>query len=55
MSYESHLAAAWERYTAECEYHEEQPKFGCTECEALREQYEEEMYDRWKEDRMLES
>jgi hypothetical protein len=53
MSYESYLANAWEKYSAECEYHEGQNKYGCTECEELRDQYENEMYDRWKEDRML--
>ena len=53
MSYERQLAADWERYTAECEYHEGQHKYWCPECEALRDQYESDMYDQMKEDRML--
>jgi hypothetical protein len=53
QTYEQHLAMEWERYTAECEYHEGQSKYRCEECEVLRDQYEEEMYDRWREDQML--
>lgn len=52
-TYEKQLEADWERYTAECEYHEGQNKHLCPECEDLRDQYESDMYDRWKEDRML--
>ena len=52
-TYEKQLEADWDKYSAECEYHEGQNKHLCPECEDLRDQYESDMYDRWKEDRML--
>lgn len=50
-SYESHLAAEWERRSVECEWHEGHPKCECPECDALYEYYQENLMDAMREER----
>ena len=51
MSYESYVESQREKLSAECEWHEGQPKHECPECESAYEAYQENLMDAMREER----